>query len=143
MVLIALLNASTCFGVYPVVSRPANQTTVVAVPLLCTAGAVVAPLPTAPAAAGVAAPPPPLVPPPPQATSTPALADIARPFKRLRRLSRACHRRSSLTVNTPSVRPFASRYLDIHRVSSRLLRGVRPRTREPKAATGTGLTNSA
>src|SRR5216683_458031 len=140
MVLFALLNASTFFGVYPVVSRAANQTTVVAVPVLCTAGAVAA----LPPAAGVgAAPVPPLVPPPPQATSTPALADIARPFKRLRRLSRACHRRSSLTVLTPSVRPFASRYLDIHRVSSRLLRGVRPRTREPKAATGTGLTNSA
>jgi hypothetical protein len=42
------------------------------------------------------------------------------PFKSLRRLSRACHRSSSLTVLTPSVRPFASRCLDIHRVSSRL-----------------------
>src|SRR5216683_5055550 len=110
MVLFALLNASTCFGVYPVVSRAANQTTVVAVPVLCTAGAVAA----LPPAAGVgAAPVPPLVPPPPQATSTPALADIAKPFKRLRRLSRACHT-SSPTVVTPSVRPFASRYLDIH-----------------------------
>src|SRR5207253_7583900 len=92
----------------PVVSRPANQTTVVAAAVLCTAGAVAAPLPTAAPAAGVvAAPPPPLAPPPPQAASTPALADIASPRNRLRRLSRACHRRSSLTVLTPSVRPFA------------------------------------
>src|SRR5216683_1044797 len=108
MVLFALLNASTCFGVYPVVSRAANQTTVVAVPVLCTAGAVVAPLPAAAPAAVVGAAPP-LVPPPPQATNTPALADIASPFKRLRRLSRACHRRSSLTVLTPSLRPFPGR----------------------------------
>src|SRR5216683_6729492 len=105
MFLLALLNASTCFGVYPVVSRAANQTTVVAVPVLCTAGAVAAPLPAAAPAAVVGAAPP-LVPPPPQATNTPALADIASPFKRLRRLSRACHRRSSLTVLTPSLRPF-------------------------------------
>src|SRR5260370_28995653 len=124
MFLFALLKASTCFGVYPVVSREANQTTVVAVPLLCTAGAVVAALPPATPAAGVvAAPLPPLVPPPPHATSTPALADIASPFNRLRRLSRARHRTSSLTVLTPSVRPFVSRHFDIHRVSSRLSHG--------------------
>src|SRR5260370_39370669 len=106
MFLFALLNASTCFGVYPVVSRAANQTTVVAVPLLCTAGAVAAPLPAptaggpaaAPAAGVVAAPAPPPGLPPPHATSTPALADMASPFKRLRPLSSASHRGSSLTV---------------------------------------------
>src|SRR5579859_1555558 len=114
MLLFALLNASTCFGVYPVVSRAANQTTVVAVPLLCTAGAVVAAaaaVGAAPAGGGGAVPP--LVPPPPQATSTPALADITSPFKTLRRLSRACHRRSSFTVPltpTPSCVGFSMAY---------------------------------
>src|SRR5579859_639134 len=112
MVFVALLNASTCFGVYPVVSRAANQTTVVAVPVLCTAGAVVAPTAGAAGAAGaaVAAAPPAAgvgaaAPPPLHAASTPAPADNASPRKRSRRLSRACHRRMSLTVFTSSVRP--------------------------------------
>ena len=92
-------------------SRAANQTTVVAVPVLCTAGAAVgAAAPGAAAGRGRRRATATMVPPPPQATSTPALADIASPFKRLRRLSRACHRRSLLIVLTPSVRPFTSRW---------------------------------
>src|SRR5215471_3841331 len=97
MLLFALLNASTCCGVYPVVSRAANQTTVVAAPVLCAAGAAVgdAPLPPVGAVA---------VPPPVQAASTPAPALIASPARKLRPFSRApCHRTSLPTVHTPSL----------------------------------------
>src|SRR5262249_13950585 len=69
-------------------------------PVLCSAGAAVAAgaLPAGAPAAGVVAAPP-LVLGPLQAASTPALAETAKPFRRLRRLSRApCRRISSLTA---------------------------------------------
>jgi hypothetical protein len=72
----------------------------------------------APAAGVVVAPVLPLVPPLLQATSTPVPADSARPFNRLRRLSRArCQWRSSLTVLTPLVRMLASQHKDVNSVS--------------------------
>src|SRR5215212_343345 len=125
MLLFALLNASICFGVYPVVSRPANQTTVVAVPEVWAAGAAVAAGAAAGAAgfaasagllsagfvsagfvsAGLAGAAGVDAPPPLHAASTPTPAVITRPVNRLRRLSRArCHLRSSLIVLTPSER---------------------------------------